>query len=231
MARALADAGVGAIYSYAGRTEAPVAQPVPVRVGGFGGVQGLAHWIADNGITCVIDATHPFAVQISRNAVAATAIAGVELIALERPQWAAQKGDRWRCVADFEGAAAALPSRPTDVFLAIGRQNLKPFAAKTHRYVVRLVDDVLPFPDLKATALIDRGPFSVESELRILRHLGFTHVVAKNSGGAGAEAKLIAARMLGVTVILVDRPEKPFRRAFRTPADVLRFMHHADLGV
>ena len=128
LARALAEAEVDAIFSYAGRTAAPVAQPLPTRVGGFGGVAGLQEWLQAQRITQVVDATHPFAAQMSRNAVQACAAAGVPLLAFERPAWQPQAGDQWQCVADIADAVAALPSTPARVFLAIGRQNLLPFA-------------------------------------------------------------------------------------------------------
>ena len=108
MARALAEAGVDAVYSYAGRTESPVAQPLPVRVGGFGGVKGLAAYLKAEGITHLIDATHPFAAQMSRNAVEACAATGTPLIALEREPWQAAKGDLWTHVPDLSGAVEAL---------------------------------------------------------------------------------------------------------------------------
>ena len=101
MARALAEAEVDAIFSYAGRTAAPVAQPLPTRVGGFGGVAGLQEWLQAQRITQVVDATHPFAAQMSSNAVQACAAAGVPLLAFERPAWQPQAGDQWQCVADI----------------------------------------------------------------------------------------------------------------------------------
>ena len=141
LARALADAGMDAVFSYAGRTDAPVAQPLPMRVGGFGGVSGLADYLRREGITHVVDATHPFAARMSGNAIAACAETGTPLIALERAPWQAQAGDDWRHVADIDAAVAALPDDPARVFLAIGKQTLAPFAAKPqHHYLLRLVD-------------------------------------------------------------------------------------------
>ena len=120
MARALAEAGLDAVYSYAGRTEDPVAQPLPQRVGGFGGVGGLVAWLRTEGISHVIDATHPFASGMSRNAVAACAAPGVPLMALERPAWVAGEGDRWTHVASTSDAAAALPQRAAGCFWPSG---------------------------------------------------------------------------------------------------------------
>ena len=226
MARALADAGVEAVYSYAGRTEAPVAQPLPVRVGGFGGVAGLAEYLRAEGTSHLIDATHPFAAQMSRNAVEVSAVTGIPLIALEREPWQAGEGDRWTHVADLQGAVAVLGDAPRRVFLAIGRQTLDVFAvAPQHHYLLRLVDpptEPLPLP--RAEAVIARGPFTLEGDRALLRDQRIDVIVAKNSGGAGAEAKLVAARELGLPVILIDRPVVPDRRIARSVAEVMAWL-------
>src|SRR5690606_25742976 len=139
LARALAAAGIDAVFSYAGRTGAPVEQPLPTRIGGFGGPEGLVRCLREEGITHVVDATHPFAARMSRNAVEACGTANVPLCASDRAPWAAGPGDDWRHVPDIAGAVAALPDAPAPVFLAIGRQNLEPFTAKPqHRYLLRL---------------------------------------------------------------------------------------------
>lgn len=165
LAQALAQAGLDAVFSYAGRTLAPVAQPLPTRVGGFGGVAGLATWLRDHAITHVVDATHPFAAQMSRNAVAACAATGTALTAFERAPWTAQPGDRWQHVPDLAAAAAALPSQSARVFLAIGKQNLDLFAGQPqHLYLLRLVDApeaALPLP--QTVVELARGPFDAES--------------------------------------------------------------------
>lgn len=226
MARALAEAGVDAVYSYAGRTEAPVAQPLPMRVGGFGGVDGLAAYLKAEGITHLIDATHPFAAQMSRNAVDACAVTGTPLIALEREPWQAVEGDHWRHVPDLASAVAALGETPRRVFLAIGRQNLDTFAvAPQHHYLLRLVDpptEPLPLP--RAEAVIARGPFTVEGDRALLQEHRIEVIVAKNAGGAGAEAKLVAARDLGLPVVLIDRPRVPERRVTRSVAGVMAWL-------
>jgi len=226
MARALAEAGVDAVYSYAGRTDRPVAPPLPVRVGGFGGVAGLVDLLFTQYFTHIIDATHPFAAQMSRNAVEASKIAGVPLMALEREPWTARPGDRWTHVADTAAAVAALSDRPRRVFLAIGRQTLDAFAtAPSNFYLLRLVDapsEPLPLP--RAEAVIARGPFTVEGDRALLTNHRIEVIVAKNSGGAGAEAKLVAARDLGLPVILIDRPRLPHRRVARTVSEVMAWL-------
>ncbi|AWD21010.1 cobalt-precorrin-6A reductase [Fuscovulum blasticum] len=233
LARALADAGAQAIYSYAGRTAAPVAPALPCRVGGFGGADGLAQWLRSEGIAGVIDATHPFAARMSRNAIAACAATSIPLLALERPAWTEQPGDDWQRVPDVAAAVAALPEAPARVFLAIGRQNLAAFAARPgHAYLLRLVDPPegdLPLP--QATVLVDRGPFSEEGDLAMMRQQGVQIVVAKNAGGSGAVAKIVAARTLGLPVVMIDRPALPPRPTVATVDEVLHWIHDADLGV
>ena len=232
--RALAAAGIAGVYSYAGRTATPVPQPLPTRVGGFGGVDGLASYLQQQQITHVIDATHPFANQISGNAVEACATTSTPLIAYLREPWAETPGDNWQHVDSFESAARALPKQPARIFLAIGRQQLLPFAAQPqHFYLLRMVDmldTALPLPN--AEIVLARGPFTLEGDLALLRDRGITHVVTRNAGGEGARAKLDAARALGLPVIMIDRPTLPERRTADRVDDVMRWLtHSACLGV
>lgn len=222
MAAALATSRLPALFSYAGRTGAPAPQPLPTRIGGFGGVAGLVAFLRAERIGAVIDATHPFAAQMSRNAIAACAETGVPLVALERAPWRAGPGDRWTAVPDIAAAVAALPEAGARVFLAIGKQTLAPFAGKPgNHYLLRLVDPPEgPLPLADAEAVIARGPFSAEGDMALLRTHRITHVVAKNAGGAGAEAKLIAARALGLGVIVIDRPALPPREVCADVAGV-----------
>lgn len=227
MARLLADAGMDAVFSYAGRTHAPIAQPLPLRVGGFGGASGLAAFLRDQAISHVIDATHPFAAQMSRNAIAACNETQTPLLVLERPAWRAGPDDRWILVADPEQAARVLPDAPARVFLAIGKQNLASFATRPHHYLLRLVDPPEgPLPLQDAEAVIARGPFTAEGDEALMRAHGITHLVAKNSGGAGAEAKLIAARRLRLPVVMIDRPRLPPRRSVAEPGEAMAWLHH-----
>lgn len=222
--------GQPAILSYAGRTEAPRAQPVPVRIGGFGGAEGLARYLRQEGIGRVIDATHPFAAQISRNAIAACAATGVPLLALQRPEWQPGPGDAWTRVPDIAAAARALPRAPGRVFLAIGRQHLAEFAGLPHHFLLRLVDPPQALPLGRVSVEIARGPFDAAGDTALLRRHGITLVVAKNAGGAGAEAKLAAARALGLPVVMIDRPALPPRAVVGAVDAVLDWLH-ADLGV
>jgi precorrin-6A/cobalt-precorrin-6A reductase len=232
LAKSLADQSIDAIFSYAGRTEAPLRQPLPQRIGGFGGVEGLVRYLRAEGITHLIDATHPFAAQISRHAVEAAAITQTPLLAFERAPWQAAKGDLWQHVPDVTGAVAALPDDPARIFLAIGRQSLEDFAVKPqHHYLLRLVDQPATLPLPHATALIGRGPFSLQGDLDLLQSHHITHIVAKNAGGLGARAKLDAARALRLPVILIDRPYVPDRPRVDSVAQVLAWLHSANLGV
>jgi len=233
LANALADARIDAIYSYAGRTQIPLGHSVPVRVGGFGGAQGLADFIKQENITHLIDATHPFAAEMSRNAVEASVIARIALIALERAPWIRLPGDRWVEVADIEAAVAALPETRAHVFLAIGRQHLAPFVAKPqHAYTLRFVDapeGALPLPH--ADVIVSRGPFTLEDDRELMRSRGIEWLVARNSGGTGARAKIDAARELDLPVIMIARPLLPERKRAESVEEVLAWLgHDARLG-
>ena len=232
LAAAIAHARIDAVYSYGGRTRAPADQPLPTRTGGFGGVSGLADYIGAEAITHVIDATHPFAAEMSSNAVEACAATGTPLIALERAPWRNAPGDNWIEVTDVNAAVAAMPERSANVFLAIGRQHIAPFAARPqHAYTLRFVDPPetpLPFP---ADVIVSRGPFTLQSELELLRARGIAWIVARNSGGDGARAKIDAARMLGLPVIMISRPELPERRRVESVAEIMQWLgHRACLG-
>ncbi len=232
LAQALHRAGVPAVFSYAGVTQSPVAQPLPTRTGGFGGAQGLAQFIRDERITHVVDATHPFAAQMSRNACAACDATGTPLLALERAPWQPQAGDRWIEVPDMDAAAAALPQEPARVFLAVGRKQLDAFAAQPHHhYLLRLVDapepGSLPLPH--ATVVLGRGPFSAHDDEALLRTHRIGWLVAKNAGGEATRGKLEAARALGLPVVMVQRPVLPERARTEDVAAVLHWVAHGAL--
>ncbi|MBR0823925.1 cobalt-precorrin-6A reductase [Bradyrhizobium manausense] len=232
LADEVARAGLDAVYSYGGRTRAPADQKLPTRIGGFGGPNGLANYIREAGITHIVDATHPFAAEMSRNAAAACAETGTPLLALERAPWARTTGDNWIEVADIDAAVAALPETRTRVFLAIGRQHIAPFSAKPqHAYTLRFVDPPegpLPFD---ADVIVSRGPFTLEAELDMMRTRGIAWVVARNSGGDGARAKIDAARALGLPVILLSRPKLPERLRVESVGEVMQWLgHRACLG-
>ena len=227
LAAEIARAGIDAVYSYGGRTRAPADQPLPTRIGGFGGASGLADTIKREGITHVIDATHPFAAEMSRNAIEACAQTGTPLIALERAPWSKAPGDIWIEVADVDAAVAALPEAPSNVFLAIGRQHIAPFARRPqHAYTLRFVDPPqAPLP-LAAELIVSRGPFTLDGELEMLRARKIAWIVARNSGGDGARAKVDAARLLGLPVIMISRPQVPERPRVENVTEVMQWLGH-----
>ena len=234
-ANAAAEAGLQGTVSFAGRVERPKRQPLPQRIGGFGGVAGLVAHLRAEKITHVIDATHPFAAQMSRNAIAACAQADVPLIALTRAPWAAQKGDRWTHVSDIAGAVAALDQAASRVMLAVGRMHLEAFAPNPqHFYLLRLVDppkDPPSFPDHHV--LVSRGPFTEGDDRALMEKHRIDLVVSKNAGGTGAYAKIAVARALGLPVIMIDRPSVRERVEAHSVAEVMGWLRHfgVDLGV
>lgn len=233
LAALLAGAGMDAVFSYAGRVSEPTAQPLPTRIGGFGGVNGLTAYLREEGITHLIDATHPFAAGMSRNAVLAAEATGIRLVALERAPWQPMPGDRWHRVAGVAEAVEALPARGARVFLAIGRQNIADFAAKPENmYLLRFIEApaAIPLPD--HVALAGRGPFTEAGDRALMAQHGITHLVAKNAGGAATRGKIDAARALGIPVIMIDRPDIPARPRLETAEEVMQWLAHAaDRGV
>ena len=225
----LAEAGLRGTVSMAGRVANPAAQALPLRIGGFGGAEGLARYLAEARISHVIDATHPFAAQMSAHAVAACDARAVPLIALTRAPWQQTAADRWTRVSDIAGAVAALDTPATRVMLAVGRMHLPAFTVNPqHFYLLRLVDPpVTPpaFPD--HAVIVDRGPFRQEADAALLDRHGIEVVVSKNSGGSGAFAKIAAARVLGLPVIMIDRPAIPPRPETHDPEEVLQWLAHA----
>lgn len=229
LARQLADdIRFEATLSLAGRTSAPAAQALPTRIGGFGGVEGLVRYLQAEKIEAVVDATHPYAAQMSAHAVAACRQAGLPLASLTRAPWTEQAGDRWQHVSNTESAAMALGDRPRRVFLTIGRQELPAFAiAPQHHYLARLIDvpdgDRLP-PHL--VLLQARGPFGLAAETALMRDERIDVVVSKNAGGAPTYAKIAAARALGLPVVMIARPEKPAGHVVAGPMEAAQWLDH-----
>jgi precorrin-6A/cobalt-precorrin-6A reductase len=218
--------------SLAGRTASPAAQPVPVRIGGFGGADGLAGYLSRNRIGALIDATHPYAARISANAARAAALANVPLLALRRPPWIAGSGDRWTEVADVAGAVAALADAPRRVFVALGRNELSPFVeAPQHFYLIRSVDRIEPPIAVPHAAYITaRGPFEERAERALMSEHRIDVVVAKNSGGQASYGKMAAARALGLPVIVLRRPALPDVPAVETIPEIITWLDHVHTG-
>jgi precorrin-6A/cobalt-precorrin-6A reductase len=199
---------VPVISSLAGRTSRPLLPPGEVRIGGFGGVDGLVRYLREHGIGAVVDATHPFAATMTAHAAAATKRAGTPLLILRRPGWTEQPGDRWHRVADLDAAAALLPTLGTRVLLTTGRQSIAAFAALDGlRFVSRSVEPPVPPMPRHLEVVLERGPFDLEAERDLLRRHRVDVLVTKDSGGPAA--KLDAARELGIPVVMVDRPPLP----------------------
>lgn len=214
--------GFEAELSLAGRTKSPLPQALACRIGGFGGAAGLAEYLRAGEIDLLVDATHPFAERISANAVEAARSVGIPLLTLTRAAWIAQPGDRWTEVPDAAAAAQSIGDRRRRVFLTVGRQQLAAFeTAPQHDYLIRSIDPPEPMPALPAARLLlARGPFTLESEQALLAAEGIEVLVGKNSGGEGTRAKIDAARLLGLKVILIRRPAEPGGRVFHD-ADAL----------
>jgi len=215
--------------SLAGRTARPLAQPAPMRSGGFGGAEGLARYLRDKTIDVLIDATHPYADVISANAARAAALTGVPLVALRRAAWEKVSGDQWIEVESIAAAVAALGQAPRRVFLALGRKEIAPFAeAPQHTYLVRSVDPVdPPLAVPHAIYLTARGPFSEAEDRALLERHRIDVIVAKNSGGDATYGKIAASRALHLPVIMLQRPSLPEVEAVETVDDVLAWLDHA----
>jgi precorrin-6A/cobalt-precorrin-6A reductase len=197
-----------ATLSLAGVTQAPVLPRIAHRIGGFGGANGLSRWMRAQGIAALIDATHPYAVQMSRHAVLAAAEEGIPLLRINRPAWMPQDGDRWVMVRDAAEAAGALGDLPRRVLLTLGSKGVAAFCgAPAHHYVVRCID--APDPSLlppRSELLLARGPFTLGAELALLAERRIDVLVSKNSGGTATAPKLEAARRLGLPVLMIERP-------------------------
>ncbi|MHB8186938.1 MAG: cobalt-precorrin-6A reductase [Dermatophilaceae bacterium] len=203
-------ADVDVVSSLAGRVVSPRMPAGQVRVGGFGGAAGLASWIDAHGIRAVIDATHPFAATISWNAAAAAAASHVPLLALRRRAWGPGEGDRWHDATSLEDAALMLPELGRRHFLTIGRQGVSSFADVVDAwFLVRSVDPPEEPTPPQMELLLDRGPYSLNAEIALMRGRRVDTVITKNSGGEATSAKLAGARELGLPVVMVRRPATP----------------------
>ncbi len=198
------------VTSLAGRTEHPRAVSGERRIGGFGGSQELSRYLREGGFDFVIDATHPFAAKISASAREACDAARVPRLILTRPPWQRDPKDRWFEVADAQSAAKLIPDLGKRVFVTVGRRALAPFAGLAGCwFLIRLVEppkDPIPLPNNRYELIVARGPFAVGDERALMERYRIDVLVAKASGGGATEAKLLAARELGLPVILLSRP-------------------------
>ena len=219
-ARALADAlESNAELSLAGATQKPLA--VPHRIGGFGGLNGLTTYLRAKGYQGVIDATHPFATQMSQNASEAAASLGLPLLRLERPPWPSEVS--WQNVVDIASAAEAVPAGAR-VFLSIGSQTLAPFLHRSDIWcLTRSIEPPAQLP-LHGKTLLQRPPFTLEQEVALIRHYNISHLVSKNAGGAATFAKVQAAKALGVQMIMVKRPQLPAVLTVETVPEAVKWV-------
>lgn len=207
LAERLVREGHDVTTSLAGRTKEPVPLAGKTRKGGFGGAEGLAAYLVDHAIERLINSTHPFAHQISANAQLAAGLAGLALERQERPGWVRHPEDRWIEVDTIAEAVAEIPAGAR-VLLALGAQHIAPFSArKDVHFTIRMVDaPTRPLPFAEYTLLAGRPPMEAAAEMATLRANGISHIACRNSGGAGAYAKIEAARRLALPVIIIARP-------------------------
>ncbi|QPM89895.1 cobalt-precorrin-6A reductase [Pseudooceanicola algae] len=213
----LARAGRPAVVSLAGALRRPAPQPLPLRIGGFGGEGGFRSYLEQAGISAVLDATHPFAARISARSARVCADLGLPHALLNRPGWQAEPGDRWTTVAGAQEGSGHIPTGAR-VFLATGRSTLADFAslAPGRQLFLRVVDPPQePFP-YEGAYLVGRPPFDLTQEEALLRDRRIDWLVAKNAGGAGGRPKLLAARNLGLPVLMLARPPLPACRVLST---------------
>ena len=198
-------------YSLAGRTRRPAPVPARVRTGGFGGAEGLEAYLREEGIGLVVDATHPYAEAISAHAALACERASVPRLVLHRPPWTPELRDRWVEVPDAERAARALSALGKRALLTVGSRELAPYIReKAVAFVVRAVEPpAIDLDPARFEVVLARGPFDFEAECRLLESRAIDVVVSKNSGGTAARAKLVAARALGLPVVMIARPPPP----------------------
>ncbi|MEU0480008.1 cobalt-precorrin-6A reductase [Streptosporangium sp. NPDC006013] len=197
------------VSSLAGRVANPRLPVGEVREGGFGGPEGLADWLREHAIDLVVDATHPFARQMTASAVAASAGTGVPLLVLRRPGWRQGPDDDWRWVPTLEAAARLLPELGRRVFLTTGRRSLAAFTGLDLWFLARSVDPPTPPLPGRTVVVLSRGPYTLRGELELMREHRVEVLVTKDSGGEMTTAKLAAARELGIPVVIVRRPPLP----------------------
>ncbi len=207
---ALANFKVPAIASLAGETRNPVKLDLPMRIGGFGGKNGLAQYLTDNQIKWVVDATHPFASQMTQTNADVCLNQDIPFIGLQRPAWEPASSDKWHFIDTISELAGMIPDKST-VFLGTGRKTLSEFTVlKNCKLLCRVIDaPVRDFPFPNGQYLVGRPPFSVEEEIDLFKQEKVDWLVVKNSGGSGGFAKLAAARGLGLPVAMIQRQTLP----------------------
>jgi precorrin-6A/cobalt-precorrin-6A reductase len=214
LAEGLLAEGLEVVTSLAGVTQTPSLPPGGVRIGGFGGEEGLLAYLRVAGIGLIADATHPYARNISWAAHAAARRAGIPYCRLERPPWQAEESDRWLAAESFVEAAGLLPDKAR-VFLTVGRKETAPFMARSDLTgVARMIEPPAEALPEGWRLVLARPPFTVESELQLMAAEGISHLVCKNAGGEQTRSKLLAARERKIPVVVISRPTKPEAPSF-----------------
>jgi precorrin-6A/cobalt-precorrin-6A reductase len=221
IANALVVKSLDVTTSLAGVTSKPVLPDGKIRTGGFGGTEGLRAYLIQNEITHLVDATHPYAAIISRNAFEAVQGSATTLVRFERPAWTPQAGDKWNSVASLSEAAATLPAQAR-VFISTGRKELQPFLARDDLSgMIRTVEPPAEQLPPNWHLLLDRPPHDITSETRLIQQHKITHLLTKNAGSDSTRAKLDAARALRLAVVMVERPQKPATETFHSVETML----------
>jgi len=206
LANALVRQGHQVTTSLAGRTRKPRLPNGHVHTGGFGGTEGLVDFISRNGFNLIIDATHPFASQMSTNVAQACDQTSKPFFRLTREPWQAAEGDQWNNVQNIVEAAERLPE-DANVLVTVGRQHIEPFVLRDDcKIFIRAIEHPEVILPAHVTVLLERPPFRLSDELAFMRDHSISHLVTKNAGGDQTAAKLEAARMLGTSVIMIERP-------------------------
>ena len=213
------------VASLAGATRAPSDLPCETRIGGFGGADGFRTYLQQAGITAVIDATHPFAAQMTQTAASVCKSLEIPHMILQRPEWVASDADDWRFVDHIEEIPNIIPNGAT-VFLGTGRQTLDQFSCLSGRHLLaRVIDEpTKPFPHENGSFLVGTPPFSVEEEVALFKEKGIEWLVVKNAGGWKSKSKLDAAAELRLPMVMINRPELPEATVLGTVDEALNWI-------
>ena len=229
IAQSLQSRGHDVLASFAQMPRAPVADGIRVRIGGFGGADGFRACLRREQVTCVVDATHPFARKIGARSAALCAGAGIAYCRVLRPAWTPEAGDTWHSIADESAAADVIPDGAT-VFVATGRGTLDHYANLRGRYlIVRQIDPPdMPFIFENGEYLMGKPPFSVFDERKLFEKRKVDWLIVRNAGGAASRSKLFAARALGLPVAMIARPDAPEAPCVQTVAQTLAWVREND---
>jgi precorrin-6A/cobalt-precorrin-6A reductase len=219
--------GLMVISSLAGRTQQPALPIGQIRTGGFGGKQGLVDYLRSSQIDFLIDATHPFARKITVNAAGAALACGMPFLVLTRSAWSATSDDHWIEVANHQAAAQLLPQLGQRIFLTIGRQELNFYAHLQDLWFLMRSIDLPDLPQMPpGEILLAKGPFDLNSERELLLQYRIQAIVSKNSGGEATYAKILAARELGLPIVMIQRPATPTGEQTNTVKQAIEWLQN-----